>query len=323
MKLLLTGGTGFFGKAILGHLLKLSSKGVEGPDVTIISRDPASFIRSNPWYEGLQWLKFHEGNILDAKTLPSESSFTHILHAATESTHGLKLPPLIRYDQIVRGASNMLNYAKQCPIEKFMLTSSGAVYGASYGNAFCEDQFTIPNPLDPEMSYGMGKRAAEHLCSLYKDAHGIQYVIARCFAFVGEDLPTNAHFAIGNFIDDALSGRDIVIKGSGLQERTYMYQSDLALWLLEILKKGRHGEVYNVGSDQAVTIKDLAYLVRDIVNPNVEVKILGGSESGNRDSYIPNIDKPKRDLDLNIQVELASAIRLTADALRNARQKNV
>jgi UDP-glucuronate decarboxylase len=323
MKLLLTGGTGFFGKAILGHLLRLSTQGVEPPDLTIISRSPASFIKDNPRFAGLQWLKFHECNILDAKSLPSDKSFTHILHAATESTNGLKLPPLARYQQIIEGANNILSFAKQCPIEKIMLTSSGAVYGTSLGDSFSEDSCTIPNPLDPEMSYGMGKRAAEHLCSLYKDAYGIQFVVARCFAFIGEDLPTNAHFAIGNFIEDALSGRDIVIKGTGMQKRTYMYQDDLAAWLLAILDKGQSGEAYNVGSDRPVTIKDLAYLVRDIVNPNVEVKILGGIGSGGRDSYIPNIDKSILGLDLSIKVELDSAIRLTVNALRSTRLSNV
>lgn len=319
MKLLLTGGTGFFGKAILGHLLKLSLKGIAVPDVTVLSRSPENFIRHNPTYAKLQWLKFHEGNILDIKTLPSEKSFTHLLHAATESTQGLKLPPLIRYEQIVEGANNILSFAKECPIEKFMLTSSGAVYGKYSGDSFREDYHGIPNPLDPEMSYGMGKRAAEHLCSLYKNAYGIQFVIARCFAFVGKDLPTNAHFAIGNFIEDALSGRDIVIKGSGMQKRTYMYQDDLAEWLLEILKKGQSGEAYNVGSDHSITIKDLAYLVRDIVNPKVEVKVLGEVDSGSRSTYIPNIEKSVMNLGLGIKIELDTAIRLTAEALRSSR----
>jgi UDP-glucuronate decarboxylase len=319
MKLLLTGGTGFFGKAILGQLLKLSINGIGPPNVTVISRSPENFIKQNPTYAGLQWLKFHEGNVLDIKTLPSEKSFTHILHAATESTQGPKLPPLIRYEQIVEGTNNILSFAKECPIEKFMLTSSGAVYGAGLGVSFREDYCGIPNPLDPEMSYGMGKRAAEHLCSLYKDAYGIQFVIARCFAFVGKDLPTNAHFAIGNFIEDALSGRDIVIKGSGMQKRTYMHQDDLAEWLLEILERGQSGEAYNVGSDHSITIKELAYLVRDIVNPNVEVKVLGRIDSGNRNAYVPNIEKSVLDLGLGIKVGLNRAIQLTAEVMRSSR----
>ena len=75
----------------------------------------------------------------------------------------------------------------------------------------------------------MAKRASEHLCCLYNDRFGVESVVARCFSFVGQDLPLNAHFAIGNFIHDALHSTDeITVAGDGAPVRSYMNQADLA-----------------------------------------------------------------------------------------------
>jgi len=74
-------------------------------------------------------------------------------------------------------------------------------------------------------------------------------VVARCFAFVGADLPLNVHFAIGNFIRDALTADALTVSGDGTPLRTYLDQSDLAHWLFTMLERGRSGEDYNVSSD--------------------------------------------------------------------------
>ena len=312
MKLFLTGGTGFFGKALLGYLAKKTSEGLLSVEVTVMSRNPDIFLKENPQFRNLTWLKFHKGNVLEFKSFPLEKDFTHILHAATESTVGPSLTPMQRFYQIVDGTKNALNFAIACPAKQFLLTSSGAIYGAQQEVPFEESMCNMPDVLDPENAYGVGKRVAEHLCALYKKTYGIDYVIARCFAFVGEDLPDDAHFAIGNFIEDALVGRDILVKSTGLQKRTYMYQADLAKWLFKILLSGKSGEAYNVGSDYEISIKDLAFLVRDVVNPKIQVTILGKDSLDGRNSYTPSIKKAKSQLGLSTAVSLEEAIALTA-----------
>jgi dTDP-glucose 4,6-dehydratase len=178
-----------------------------------------------------------------------------------------------------------------------------------------EDYFGCPNPMDPASAYGLGKRAAEHLCALYSQAYRLETVIARCFAFVGPDLPLDAHFAVGNFIRDALWADAIRVSGDGSPIRSYMDQTDLARWLMELLQRGVSGQAYNVGSPDAISIADLAYLVRDTIAPEKQVHILGKHvENDLRSRYIPDVSKARRELGLSNSVPLCKAIACAASA---------
>lgn len=310
--LLLTGGTGFFGLALLRNWLKVFLDGADVPLVTILSRHPAEFIDNHPEFRSQSWLQLHQGNILNPNSLPQNRAFSHILHAAADSTLGPKLSPQQRFNQIVDGTRNMLEYAVACGAKRFLLTSSGGVYGLQSPamENIPEDCHGMPDPLNPTNAYSVAKRAAEHLCALYQDAYGLEIVIARCFAFVGQDLPLDVHFAIGNFIRDAIYGDSIQVSGDGTPLRTYLDQEDLAYWLMTLLERGRPGEAYNVGSDEVVSIAELAYLVRDLLAPDKPVKILGQSSvTQGRNRYVPDIHKAKEELGLTVRIPLGEAIR--------------
>ena len=312
MNILLTGGTGFFGLSLLRKWLGDEADARQVPKVTILTRSPESFLANYPEFDECKWLNLHKGNILNYESLPLDKCFTHVLHAATESTVGPSFPALQRYDEIVIGTRNILDYAVKNDLKRVLLTSSGGVYGPQPETLrkIPESYLGIPDPLDPMSAYSMGKRAAEHLCTLYNDRYGMETVIARCFAFVGKDLPLNVHFAIGNFIHDALYGNEINVAGDGTPVRSYMNQADLALWLLCILEKGVSGCAYNVGSDQAISITDLAHLVRDILSSKKPVMI-ENKESiyRGRDIYIPDIRKAKEELKLEVRITLNDSLR--------------
>ena len=139
--------------------------------------------------------------------------------------------------------------------------------------------------------------------------YGIESVVARCFSFVGRDLPLNVHFAIGYCIHDALYNHQINVAGDGSPIRSYMNQADLARWLLHILDKGASGRAYNVGSDQAISVSDLAHLVRDTLSPNnpVVIKNMKSIYQG-RNVYVPDINRAESELNLKLAISLKESI---------------
>jgi dTDP-glucose 4,6-dehydratase len=196
-------------------------------------------------------------------------------------------------------------------VKRVLFCSSGGVYGQPPPNTrFIEESFNgMPDPLVPQNAYSVGKRAAEHLCSLYASQHGLEVVVARCFAFVGRDLPLDVHFAIGNFIRDALYRPAITVSGDGTAVRSYLDQRDLAVWLTAMLERGVAGRAYNVGSDQAISMADLAQLVRDALAPEKKVEVLGTSPLDvNRHVYVPSIERARRELGLEVRIPLRQAI---------------
>jgi dTDP-glucose 4,6-dehydratase len=312
---LLTGGTGFFGRALLRFWINQASSSEKTLRVCVLTRSPQKFLHQYPEFGDRAWIYFHQGDILYPLSLPKNAGFSHLLHAATDSTLGPQLTPLQRYTQIVDGTRNMLDYAVSERISRFLLTSSGGVYGPQPQDmaAIPEDFNGMPDPLRPEHAYSVAKRCAEHLTALYCGRFGLQTVVARCFAFVGRDLPLGAHFAIGNFIRDALHAREIFIGGDGSPVRTYLDQRDLAHWLTVLMSRGIAGEAYNVGSDFPVTIRELAHLVRDSLAPQKVVRIAAEAVNYNlRNRYVPSIAKARTQLQLQVRYTLEQAIRDTA-----------
>jgi UDP-glucuronate decarboxylase len=316
-QLLLTGGTGFFGRALLRQHLARDEEG-RFP-IVVLSRNPERFQATYPELSSCSGLRYLKGDIENRASLPWGESFSHVLHAATDSTLGPSLTPLQRFQQILQGTTNILDLAVATGVRRFLLTSSGGIYGPQPSDleAIPEDWTGTPPLAEPATAYSQAKRAAEHLCALYREAHGIETVIARCFAFVGPDLPLNAHFAIGNFIQDALTSEYITVAGDGTPIRTYLDQSDLAHWLWTLMNDGLDGETYNVGSDQPISILELAHLVRDLLAPSKEVCILGSSNSASaRSLYVPSIIKVEALHKLSPRVTLDQAICNTAYVYR-------
>jgi UDP-glucuronate decarboxylase len=318
MKLLVTGGTGFVGRSLLDYAAKLlRDHDASRLMVTVLSRNPERFLNKFPRFSGYEWLSVRYADVLKPETLPRCEAFSHVIHAATEAALSGGMSQLNQFIQIVDGTRNILDLAVATGASRVLLTSSGAIYGPQPVdlNAFPEDWPGSPPLAEPSSGYGQAKRAAEHLCALYAQQHGFEAVVARCFSFVGPDLPLDVHYAIGNFIRDAMTADDITVVGDGTPLRTYLDQTDLAHWLFTLLIEGRPGQAYNVGSDEVICIADLAILVRNILAPQKSVKILGHQTFGSpRNRYVPDIRRARLELGLDVTVPLADAIRRAVEA---------
>jgi nucleoside-diphosphate-sugar epimerase len=293
--LFVTGGTGFFGIWLLSALRILHQQGTL-VKVTVLSRDPEGFLIRHPQFQKQCWLTFITGNVCDFK-IPHQQ-FDLLIHAATETSLSAHAKPMQMFDSIVLGTRRVSELAKLCGVRRVLMISSGAVYGKQpAGQIYQPDDSQLAcNPLLASSAYGEGKRVMELMGAMLQSEHGIEFVTARCFSFSGPGLPPNGHYAIGNFIHDALYSKQIKIKGDGTPVRSYLYGADLAVWLLHLLLKGKKGESYNVGSDKALTILELATSVRDILSPNKKIEIyqnLDTAWSLTRNHYVPSIDRAR------------------------------
>ena len=136
--------------------------------------------------------------------------------------------------------------------------------------------------------------------------YGLKISIARCFTFVGEFLPKNSNYIIKDIIQNILLKKDILIKSDYKIIRSYMHTDDLVKWLLKILEKSNvKCPVYNVGSDDYVDVRKLAFML----GKKYKVNVL--SNKINKifiDSYVPNISKAKKDLNLKIKYNSFQAV---------------
>ena len=217
------------------------------------------------------------------------------------------------------GAGIRLN--ARCPPAP--LRQFGAVYGPQPPGLthLPENHPGGPDPLDPGSAYAEGKRAAEQLCALAGQERGIEIAVARGFAFVGPRLPLDAHFAVGNFIRDALADGPIRVGGDGTPFRSYLYAADLAIWLWTILLRGAPGRAYNVGSDDAMSIAQVAGTVRAAleVRAPVQVARLPSPAGQPASRYVPDISRARHELGLRPHIDLAEGVRRTARWVRDCR----
>jgi UDP-glucuronate decarboxylase len=314
----LTGGTGLLGKSLLDYFSESVAFHGENFRVTVMSRSPDDFLSRWPKYRNTPWLSFRQG-ALEAFP-PPDRSVTDFVHAAGE-THS-RMDKMLWTEQIVGGTALALDWAEAAGARRFLLTSSGAVYGRqppSIGR-LAETYDGAPPPTDISSVYGQAKRAAEQLSTIFGASRSLQTVIARCFSIACPYVPLDGPYAIGNFIRDALTNDVIRVRGDGTSVRTYLFGRDVAHWLTTLLVGGSNGEAYNVGSDQAIDMAGLAGLVASVLSPGKPVVIENAiRDDASRSIYVPDIAKAGS-LGLKVETALQDAIHLSARVHRGIAQ---
>ena len=310
-RVLLTGGTGFVGKWLLCALIAADEALALGVQVTVLTREPADFAASYPSLAAARAVRLLHGDVRSV-AWPS-GQYDYVIHGAASSDAVLyEERPQEAFDVIVEGTRRVLEMARRAGAGRLLHLSSGAVYDPPPPSAgFAEDSPLGPLAPMEASAYHAGKREAEALVNDAEDC-GMHITIARLFAFVGPFLPLDKHFAIGNFVGDALDGRTIRVRGDGSPVRSYLYGADMAVWLSVLLADPRaEGEVFNVGSQRGMTIRSVAGTVADASASGCGVEVTGGEATGAGSVYLPDTRKARSILALEETVPLAEGVRRT------------
>ena len=307
-RVFLTGGTGFFGQWLLHSFIRLRQLCHGNFSLSALTRDPRSFLDNYPEFREQPGIDFIQGDVRSF-TLPPRASFDFVIHGATAASAKLEQEnPEEMYSVITEGTRHVLDFTKKCAAQRLLYISSGAVYGTQP-----PEISHLPETFEgvPTTAYGRGKKVSEQLCLEASEGH-FECVIARPFAFVGPYLPLDTHFAIGNFIRDCLANRPIVIQGDGTPLRSYLYAADLIEWLWTLLLRGTHTRAYNVGSEQAIAIKELAHLVRQTAGTQNEIIVQKHHDANTLPArYVPSVARAADELSLKQSLALAEALQRT------------
>lgn len=306
--LLLIGGTGFLGQSILKYLLNTNFKKKRISKIIILSRHK---LKNNNFFTRLkkkfQIIKINR-SILKLKKLPYAD---YVIYATL----------LNNYNHDYKAIQHYSILAKKFHQEsRIIYLSSGAVYGKQPNSIkkvkekYLEFNKIIKFQNGYKKEYSKTKLKNEKIFK--KLAHyGLKVSIARCFTFVGEFLPKNSNYIIKDIIQNILQKKNILIKSNYKIIRSYMHTDDLVRWLLKIVNKSNNlCPVYNVGSDDYVDVRKLAFLL----GKKYKVNVL--SNKINKifvDRYVPNINKAKKYLNLKVKYNSFQAV---SDVINNLKK---
>jgi dTDP-glucose 4,6-dehydratase len=318
----LTGGTGYYGCWFLESFAHANATLDLRASVTVLTRRPEAFRAKMPHLAIDPSIRLVRGDIreLDAGDIRRQlgaqapDHFEFMIHAAAETDSRLyESDPFAMVDTIVQGTRAALEFAREAGVQRFLFTSSGAVYGRQpAGMTHIPEHYAGgPDPalFDALNTYAEAKRMAETLCASWHAAYGLETMIARPFATIGPHLALDWHFALGNFLADALAGRDIEIKGDGTPYRSYIYAADQAFWLWTILFRGAPARPYNVGSSDGRPLREVAEIVAAAVCPARGMRIAKPADPARTpERYVPDVSRIKNELGVKETVGLTDAI---------------
>lgn len=313
-KLLITGGTGFMGTWLAEIVAFLNDSYEFNIHLYLLSTRARTFKDRSPHLAFRQDITLIERDVRNLTDISNDVSW--IIHAAASpDSRAHASDPLRTIEVIVDGTDSVLEYATRLPdIKKVLNISSGQIYGNQPWElkGIPENYIGGLDCSALNSAYPESKRIAETICSVYRNQQRLPIVNARPFAFIGPYQGLDRPWAINNFIRDGLLGGPIRILGDGQTVRSYMYPSDMAWWILNILVHGSVGMSYNVGSPESITLQELAEKIA--CQTPQRPKIISGiskDKTLRSSRFVPNVDLATNSLGLKITTDLDTTIKRT------------
>ena len=290
MKIIVTGGSGFIGSNVVKYLSK-------NHEVKIFDFKKPNNLDN----------EFIQGDITDSKhVINSIKDCDVVIHlAATLGVVNTEANPVLTLDTNLGGTINVLEACKINKIKKIIFSSSSEVYGEPLKIPMDENDKPIPMT-----TYGIAKFAAEEYIKAHSKTFGLQYTMFRLFNVYGDQQATD--WVLPEFVSKAISNKDIVVHGDGLQTRSFCYVTDISNAFSLTLDKA-NGQLINIGNNhEPITIKELANKIIELSNSKSSVKFIPFEESKRNRSEIlirvPNIKKAEKLLDYVPKISLEEGI---------------
>ena len=262
MRLLVTGGAGFIGSNFVKYVLdnQDSIESLLNVDcLTYASNEKnCEEFKSNPKYS-FRHLDITRGpQVNDAFRRYSP---THVVHFAAEShvDNSIKNPSIF-LETNVMGTSNLLRAALQYKVGRFHHISTDEVYG-SLGD---KGKFKETTPYAPKNPYSASKAASDHLVRAFGHTFGLPYTISNCSNNYGPNQHKEKF--IPTILRNLVAGNKIPVYGQGTNVRDWIYVEDHCSAVWKILKEGKEGETYNVGSNCEKTNLEVIEAICEVMN---------------------------------------------------------
>ncbi len=270
MKILITGCAGFIGSNLAKKFLS-DGESILGVDnfITCGKENVSRLLKE----KNFTFLEIDITNLESIKEL-AKFRFDQIYHLASPT--GVPNCERLGEEMLLTnsiGTFNVLEIARKNKAS-FLLASSSEVYGDPQIFPQSEEYFGNVDPIGFRSPYEEGKRFAESLAISYFRKFNVDVRIARIFNTYGPNMDNNDQRVIPRFLKALTKNLQLEVYGDGNQTRTFCYVDDLVNGLVLIMEKGTSGEIYNLGSDQEVSIKKLAYVLLDLTGTKKEVKFL-------------------------------------------------
>lgn len=246
-----------------------------------------------------------------------------VVHGASiASPSWYRRRPLETIDVNVTGTRRLLELARTHAVESFLYLSSSEVYGDPDPARIptSEDYWGNVSSTGPRAPYDESKRLAETLCTTYYRLYGTPVRIVRPFNVYGPRLRLDDGRVVPDFVSDVLAGRPIALLSDGRATRSFCYVSDFTIALLLLLVEGAPGEVYNVGNDEEVTIRQAAEILDAL--PGVGVGVVSATSddsdylTDNPSRRCPDLTKTRAAIDWSPSISLREGLHRTLASYR-------
>jgi len=302
-RITILGGTGFVGQWLVQALNQFSLNFGFSPQITVITRNARNAHKLFMEKLGIK-LKISEFDFAIGTTELEKSDF--FINGATPSVAktGIHDSRAVFASSVNASHSIIRSAKKHQNKPRVVNLSSGIVYGPQPLSVTNQPERPISLESNSRSGYINAKVVSELVFSEASDIGLVHSISPRLFAFAGPGIALDEHFAVGNFLRDGLQGKEIVVNGNPSTVRSYMYPTDLAIWVLKALINPKDRD-FNIGSEFPISIYDLAHQISELTTRK-GVRVLGENQIAS--NYVPSTLAFRKEFGVTEQVTLSDGL---------------